>query len=58
VGPIESAGHDIDVAPIALDAPGFQIYFGGVGVEKGWPNPKPEMAFADGERGDGGGLDP
>jgi hypothetical protein len=29
-----------------LHAPGFQIYFGGEGVKKGWLNAKREMAFA------------
>lgn len=41
-------GH-IYAVPRALDelhAPGFQIYFGGEGVEKGWLNTKREMAFA------------
>jgi hypothetical protein len=41
-------GH-IYAAPGPLDqphTPGFQIYFGGEGVEKGWLNTKREMAFA------------
>jgi hypothetical protein len=41
-------GH-IYAVPGALDqphTPGFQIYFGGAGVEKGWLNTKREMAFA------------
>jgi hypothetical protein len=45
-------GH-IYALPRALDelhAPGFQIYFGGEGVEKGWLNTKREMTFAKGMR--------
>jgi hypothetical protein len=41
-------GH-IHAVPGDLDqphTPGFQIYFGGVGIEKGWLNVKREMTFA------------
>jgi hypothetical protein len=45
---IGKRGH-IYAVPGALEEPntsGFQIYFGGLEVEKGWLNAKREMAFA------------